>query len=168
MPKYPSSATGGTYFANYGERFISNLTNYQELKDITIGYGSGTNDTTTVTFNSAAKYPTDVTFGNVGLGSSSNTDLVLAIQNFAAAGYAFTTAVTVTQSAQEQKIGPSFGGNSFFNLQSKIEKATYELNRLATDLEALGQEASSANLQATSGRRYPSSFNRFTNTAGGI
>jgi hypothetical protein len=173
MPFYPSSAVGGTSQGGYS---INNLTSYQELKDITIGYGAGVNDTTTATFNSQAKYPTDVNFGGPwrtsatgpAIGSSSNQDLQLAMVNLAAAGLALTTAIYTTMSSQEQLIGPNYSVLSFNNLQSKLEKVTYEMNRLASDLSSLGNEASTANLQNTSGRRYPSSFNRFTNTAGGI
>ena len=78
---------------------------------------------------------------------------------------AYTTAIASCDS-NETKIAPSFTGNSYFNLQSKIEKVTFELNRMVADLTGLGAESSTSNLQSTA--RYPSSLNRFTNTAGGI
>ena len=83
MPTYPSSLYKGTARSangttnDPGSYLFNNLTTYQELKDTVIGYGSGPNDSTTVTYNSAAKYPTDVRFGVTGLGTSTYEDFDL-------------------------------------------------------------------------------------------
>ena len=79
----------------------------------------------------------------------------------------YTTAIA-TCSANEQKIAPSFTGNTYFNLQSKMEKIIVELNRMNDDINSLGAEGATDSLKSVSARKYPSSFNRFTNTAGGI
>ena len=72
------------------------------------------------------------------------------------------------KSSNETKIAASFTGNTYFNLQSKFEKITFELNRMNADITLLGAEAATDSLKSVSARKYPSSFNRFTNTAGGI
>lgn len=174
MPFYPSSAVGGTSQGGY---VVSNLTSYQELKDITVGYGSGTGDTTIVQFNSTAKYPTDSNIGGpqrataangtgAAVGSSTIRDIELALINFAAAGFAFTSE-TFGMSAQQRAVSDDFAVLSFMNLQSKIEKATFELNRLVSDLNRIDQNTAGGAVTTPAGR-YPSSQNRFTNTAGGI
>lgn len=173
MPFYPSSAVGGTSQGGY---VVSNLTSYQELKDITVGYGSGTGDTTLVQFNSQAKYPTDSNIGGpiratasatgAAVGSSTIRDLELALINFAAAGTALTTE-SLAMSTQQLAVSDDFGVLSFMNLQSKIEKATYEMSRLASDLARVRANTAGGAV-TTPASRYPSSQNRFTNTAGGI
>lgn len=164
MPFYPSSAVGGTSQGGY---VVSNLTSYQELKDITIGYGAGANDTTTVTFNSQAKYPTDVNFGGPwrtsatgpAIGSSSVRDVELALINFAAAGMAIT-AETTFMSSQQLAVSDDFAVNSIMNIQSKIEKVTYEMSRLAGDLARIRANTAGGAV-TTPASRYPSSQNRF-------
>ena len=165
MPTYPSSLYKGVAPSSLGSNVtgsmtVSNVARYQELKDITIAPGSGTNDTTTLAFNSAGKYPTDTNFGSEIVTNRTRTkdDFDDAVTNL--------TTVLGACSDAEKKIAPSFTGNSYFNLQSKIEKVTFELNRMVADLTGLGAESSTSNLQSTA--RYPSSLNRFTNTAGGI
>lgn len=173
MPNYPSSATGGTYFTN--PRVVSNLTSYQELKDHTIGAGSGANDVTSPTYVSQAKYPTDTNIGGpwrassgtgAALGSSSVRDLELALVNLAAAGMA-VTAETTSMTANELLVSPNFSTLTFNNVQSKLEKVTYELQRLAEDLAKINANTAGGAVTTPPGR-YPSSWNRYTNSAGGI
>jgi hypothetical protein len=172
MPTYPSSLYKGVAPSSLGSNVtgsmtVSNVARYQELQDITIAPGSGTNDTTTLAFNSAGKYPTDTNFGSEIVTNRTRTkdDFDTAVSRLTTVLGAYTTAIGACSDA-EKKIAPSFTGNSYFNLQSKIEKVTFELNRMVDDLTGLGAEASTSNLQSTA--RYPSSLNRFTNTAGGI
>ena len=164
MPSYPSSFTNGT---SAGAISVSNLTNFQELKDITIGNNEA------LDYLSGANYPTDANIGNVwrgqnnaALGSSTVRDIELALINFAAAGYALTTE-TFNMSAQQLAVSDDFAVNSFMNLQSKIEKATYEMNRLASDLIKIRANTAGGGVTTPPGR-YPSSWNRYTNSAGGI
>ena len=172
MPTYPSSLYKGVAPSSLGSNVtgsmtVSNLTRYQELIDIIIAPGSGSNDTVTLAFNSAAKYPTDTNFGSeiVTNRTETTTNFASAVSRLTTVLGAYTTAIAACD-ANEVKIAPSFVGNSYFNLQSKIEKVTFELNRMVDDLTGLGAEGSTVNLKATA--RYPSSLNRFTNTAGGI
>ena len=169
MPTYPSSLYKGVARSangttnDPGSYLWNNLTTYQELKDTVIGVGSGPNDTTTVLYNSAAKYPTDVTFGVTGLGTSTFTDFGLAQTNLSTLISAYTTAVT-SITATERSIAVALSGISYNNLQSKMEKMTYEFSRLINDVTLVN--AGTAITSTVS--RYPSSQNRFTNTAGGI
>ena len=169
MPTYPSSLYKGVARSangttnDPGSYLWNNLTTYQELKDTVIGYGSGPNDTTTVTFNSAAKYPTDVRFGVTGMGTSTSEDFDLAqsrlttlISNYATA----VTAMTMT----EREIAVSFSGISYNNLQSKMEKMSYEFNRLIADVTLVNAGTAVTTVPG----RYPSGWNRYTNTAGGL
>jgi hypothetical protein len=169
MPTYPSSLYKGVARSangttnDPGSYIVNNLTTYQELKDTVIGFGSGPNDTTTVTFNSAAKYPTDVKFGTTGLGTSTYTDFDLVQANLTALISAYATAVT-SITATEKNIAVAYSGISFNNLQSKMEKMTYEFNKLINDITLVN-----AGTAVTSDvSRYPSSRNRYTSTAGGI
>lgn len=168
MPTYPSSLYKGVARSanstpnDPGSYVWNNLTTYQELKDTVIGYGSGTNDTTTVTYNSAAKYPTDVKFGVTGMGTSTYTDFDLAQANLTTLISAYSTAVT-SITATEKNIAVAFSGISYNNLQSKMEKMAYEFNRLINDVSLVN--AGQAVTSTVS--RYPSSWNRYTNTAGG-
>ena len=76
---------------------------------------------------------------------------------------AYTTAVT-SITATEKDIAVALSGISYNNLQSKMEKMTYEFSRLINDVTLVN--AGTAVTSTVS--RYPSSQNRFTNTAGGI
>jgi hypothetical protein len=169
MPTYPSSLYKGVARSangttnDPGSYLWNNLTTYQELKDTVIGYGSGPNDSTTVTYNSAAKYPTDVRFGVTGLGTSTYEDFDLVQARLTTLISAYTTAVT-SITATEKEIAVALSGISYNNLQSKMEKMTYEFNRLISDVTLVN--AGTAFTSTVS--RYPSSQNRFTNTAGGI
>ena len=169
MPTYPSSLYKGVARSangttnDPGSYLFNNLTTYQELKDTVIGYGSGPNDSTTVTYNSAAKYPTDVRFGVTGLGTSTYEDFDLVQARLTTLISAYTTAVT-SITATEKEIAVALSGISYNNLQSKMEKMTYEFSRLINDVTLVN--AGTAITSTVS--RYPSSQNRFTNTAGGI
>ena len=169
MPTYPSSLYKGVARSangttnDPGSYLFNNLTTYQELKDTVIGYGSGPNDSTTVTYNSAAKYPTDVRFGVTGLGTSTYEDFDLVQARLTTLISAYTTAVT-SITATEKEIAVALSGISYNNLQSKMEKMTYEFSRLINDVTLVN--AGTAVTSTVS--RYPSSQNRFTNTAGGI
>jgi len=170
MPTYPSSLYKGVARSangttnDPGSYLVNNLTTYQELKDIVIGFGSGPNDTTTVTFNSAAKYPTDVKFGTTGLGTSTYTDFDLAQANLTALISAYGTAVgSIT--ATEKNIAVALSGISYNNLQSKMEKIAVEFNKLINDITLVNAGTA---VSTTSISRYPSSQNRYTNTTGGL
>ena len=164
MPSYPSNFING---AAPGVQSVSNLTNFQELKDITVGNNES------LDYLSAANYPTDANIGGpwrtaqgYGIGSSSIRDLELALINFAAAGLALTTE-TFSMTSTEKLVAPNFSALSFMNLQSKIEKATFELERLSEDLAKINANTAGGAVTTPPGR-YPSSKNRFTNTEGGI
>jgi hypothetical protein len=171
MPTYPSSLYKGVARSangttnDPGSYLWNNLTTYQELKDTVIGYGSGPNDTTTVTFNSAAKYPTDVKFGVTGMGTSTFEDFDLAQANLTTLISSYATAVT-SMTATEKEIAVAFSGISYNNLQSKMEKMAYEFNKLIADVALVN--AGTAGGATTALGRYPSSRNRYTNTAGGL
>jgi len=169
MPTYPSSLYKGTARSangttnDPGSYLWNNLTTYQELKDTTIGYGSGPNDTTTVTFNSAAKYPTDVKFGVPAIGSSTLEDFDLILSNLSTLKTAYDAAVSGI-TATEKEVAASFAGITYNNLQSKMEKVAWELNRLVADVTIVN----AGTAVTTAIGRYPSGWNRYTNTAGGI
>ena len=169
MPTYPSSLyKGSARSANGttndpGSYLWNNLTTYQELKDTVIGYGSGPLDTTTVTYNSAAKYPTDVKFGVTGMGTSTYTDFSLAQTNLSSLITNYGTAVSAITDT-EKAIAVAFSGISYNNLQSKMEKMAYEFNRLINDVTLVN----AGTAVTTTVSRYPSSWNRYTNTAGGM
>ena len=169
MPTYPSSLYKGVARSangttnDPGSYLVNNLTTYQELKDTVIGFGATVpNDSITVTFNSAAKYPTDVRFGTTGLGTSTYADFDLVQANLTALISAYTTAVT-SITATEKNIAVAFSGISFNNLQSKMEKMTYEFSRLINDITLVN----AGTAVTTDISRYPSSRNRYTNTVGG-
>lgn len=169
MPTYPSSLYKGVRPSSLGSNVTgsisrSNITTYQELADIV----NGASDVS-IAFNSAAKYPTDTNIGTEVITNRTRTitDFATAVSNLSTVLGDYTTAIG-TCSADETKIAPSFTGNSYFNLQSKLEKITFELNRMNADINSLGAEGATDSLKSVSARRYPSSFNRFTNTAGGI
>lgn len=169
MPTYPSSLYKGTARSangttnDPGSYLWNNLTTYQELKDTTIGYGSGPNDTTTVTFNSAAKYPTDVKFGVPAIGSSTYEDFDIILSNLASLKTAYESAVS-GMTATEKEVAVNFAGITYNNLQSKMEKVAWELNRLVNDVTIVNSGVA----VTTALGRYPSGWNRFTNSAGGI
>ena len=171
MPTYPSSLYKGVARSangttnDPGSYLWNNLTTYQELKDTVIGYGSGANDPTTVTYNSAAKYPTDVRFGVTGLGTSTYEDFDLVQARLTTLISAYSSAVS-SITATEREIAVAFSGNSYNNLQSKMEKITYEFNRLIADVTLVN--AGTAGGATTALGRYPSSWNRYTNTSGGL
>ena len=171
MPTYPSSLYKGVARSangttnDPGSYLFNNLTTYQELKDTVIGYGSGPNDTTTVTFNSAAKYPTDVKFGVTGMGTSTFEDFDLAQTRLSALISAYGTAVT-SMTTTEKEIAVAFSGISYNNLQSKMEKMSFEFAKLIADVTLVN--AGTAGGATTAVGRYPSSQNRYTRTAGGL
>ena len=169
MPTYPSSLYKGVARSangttnDPGSYIVNNLTSYQELKDTVIGFGSGPNDTTTVTFNSAAKYPTDVKFGTTGLGTSTYTDFDLVQANLTTLIAAYASAVgSIT--ATEKNIAVALSGISYNNLQSKMEKMSLEFYKLINDVTLVN----AGTAISTTVSRYPSSQNRYTNTTGGL
>ena len=168
MPTYPSSLYKGVAPSSLGSNVtgsttVSNITRYQELVDIVNG------NLVSLVYNSAAKYPTDANIGTEIITNRTRTitDFASAVSNLSTVLSAYTSAIA-TCSSDEVLIAPSFTGNSYFNLQSKLEKITFELNRMNADINSLGAEGATDSLKSVSARRYPSSFNRFTNTAGGI
>ena len=169
MPTYPSSLYKADRPSTLGSNVTgsitrSNITNYQELVDIVNGAGD-----VSIAYNSAAKYPTDTNIGTEVITNRTRTitDFATAVSNLSTVLSAYTTAIASCDS-NETKIAASFTGNTYFNLQSKFEKITFELNRMNADITLLGAEAATDSLKSVSARKYPSSFNRFTNTAGGI
>ena len=169
MPTYPSSLYKGSRPSSLGSNVtgsttVSNITRYQELVDIV----NGASDVS-LAFNSAAKYPTDTNIGTEIITNRTRTtnDFASAVGFLTTVLGAYTTAIAACD-ANEVKIAPSFTGLSYFNLQSKMEKITFELNRMVDDITSLGAESATASLKNVADRHYPSSFNRFTNTAGGI
>jgi hypothetical protein len=169
MPTYPSSLYKADRPSTLGSNVTgsitrSNITNYQELVDIVNGAGD-----ISIAYNSAAKYPTDTNIGTEVITNRTRTitDFATAVSNLSTVLSAYTTAIASCDS-NETKIAASFTGNTYFNLQSKFEKITFELNRMNADITLLGAEAATDSLKSVSARKYPSSFNRFTNTAGGI
>jgi hypothetical protein len=66
--------------------------------------------------------------------------------------------------ATEKEIAANFSGISYNNLQSKMEKIAFELNRLIADITLVN----AGTAVTTALGRYPSGWNRFTNTSGGI
>ena len=171
MPTYPSSLYKGVARSangttnDPGSYLWNNLTTYQELKDTVIGYGSGPNDSTTVTYNSAAKYPTDVKFGVTGVQTDTYTDFSTAQTNLSTLISAYTSAVgSIT--ATEKNVAVALSGISYNNLQSKMEKMAFEFSKLIADVTLVN--AGTAGGATTALGRYPSSWNRYTNTAGGL
>jgi hypothetical protein len=169
MPTYPSSLYKGSAPSSLGSNVtgsttVSNITRYLELADIV----NGASDVS-LAFNSAAKYPTDTNIGTEIITNRTQTiaNFATAVSRLTTVLGAYTTAYN-TLDANEILIAPSFTGNSYFNLQSKMEKITFELNRMNADITSLGAESGTASLKETANRHYPSSFNRFTNTPGGI
>ncbi len=168
MPTYPSSLYKGVAPSSLGSNVtgsvtISNLTTYQELNDIV------NSNLVSLDFNSAANYPTDSNIGTEIITNRTRTitDFASAVSNLSTVLGNYTTAIA-TCSSDELLIAPSFCGISYNNLQSKMEKITFELNRMNADINSLGAEGATASLKNTADRHYPSSFNRFSNTAGGI
>ena len=169
MPTYPSSLYKGSAPSSLGSNVtgsttVSNITRYLELADIV----NGASDVS-IAFNSAAKYPTDTNIGTEIITNRTRTinDFASAVSRLSTVLGNYTTAIAACD-ANETKIAPSFTGNSYFNLQSKLEKITFELQRMNDDITSLGAEGATDSLKSVSARKYPSSFNRFTNTAGGV
>jgi len=200
MPTYPSSlypvnggsgvtaaARSGIAFTNDpGSYFYSNTVNYQEFKNQVVGLGISTgqtsfaaldaNDVASVTFNSAAKYPTDAKVGVSPLGviassyyTDSFGDFTTVLSNLSTTITNYTTAVS-GMTATEKAVAASFLKLSYANLTSKCQKVTYEMNRMLGDLNIVNTPGSYgyAGGATTAVSRYPSSQNRYTQTAGGI
>lgn len=172
MPTYPSSLYKGSAPSTLGTNVagsitIDNVANFQELKNTVTGFGAGSGagggNTTVIVFNSAAKYATDNIIGTTGLGTSTYTDFDSAQTNMSSAISAYTASVTGI-TALEKNIAVAYSGISYNNLQSKLEKVTFELNRLAADITLVN----AGTAITTTVSRYPSSQNRYTNTTGGI
>jgi hypothetical protein len=118
---------------------------------------------TTVTYNSAAKYPTDV---NVGVENiSTQTHLV---NDFASMLNTLEYEITALQAsmASMTAIGASFIANANIltirNLKSKADKYVFELKRLRGDIDVMNTVAFSGSVAAGMGLtgRYPSSQRR--------
>jgi hypothetical protein len=118
---------------------------------------------TTVTYNSAAKYPTDV---NVGVENiSTQTHLV---NDFASMLNTLEYEITALQAsmASMSAIGASFIANANIltirNLKSKADKYVFELKRLRGDIDVMNTVAFSGSVAAGMGLtgRYPSSRRR--------
>ena len=199
MPTYPSSLypvlSGGTVTASArsgvattndpGSYFYSNTVSYQEFKNQVVGLGISTgqqyfqaldaNDVASVTYNSAAKYPTDAKVGVSPLGviassyyTDSFGDFTTILSNLSTTISNYSTAVS-GMTATEKAVAASFLKLSYANLTSKCQKVTYELNRMLGDLNIVNTPGSYgyAGGATTAISRYPSSQNRYTQTAGG-
>ena len=169
MPTYPSSLYKGVAPSTLGSNVtgsttVSNISNYQELLDIT----NGASDVS-LAFNSAAKYTTDSNIGTEIITNRSQTlsDFASAVSRLTTVLGNYTTAIGNCD-ANEQKIAPSLTGYYYVYIQYKMEKLTRELNAMNANITSLAAEGATDNLKSVANRRYPSSFNRFTNTAGGI
>lgn len=167
------SITYGT--ANAGSKFYLSTEEPIVIGTTNISY---TALPTAVSYNSAAKYPTDNTVGTQDIGTigsayASNTladfkSMLNLMQNdineietsLAAANPASTFGVAYIPNAQLLTIN---------NLHSKMEKMVFELYRLKEDIDRLqtvGFGAVFPGIGLTS--RYPSGRNRYTNTSGGV
>ena len=151
MPTYPSSLYKGVAPSTLGSNVtgsttVSNITRYQELVDIV------NSNAVSLVYNSAAKYPTDANIGTEIIinRTQSLVDFASAVTNLSTVLSNYTTAYN-TLDASEQKIAPSFTGNSYFNLQSKLEKITFELNRMNADINSLGAESGTDTRDCCSG-----------------
>ena len=152
------SATGGTVNAAT-KWYLSN----QEPITINTSNITWTALPTTVTFNSAAKYPTDV---NVGVENiSTQTHFV---NDFASMLNTLEYEINAIQASMASMtgIGASFiaAANiiSIRNLKSKADKYVYELKRLRGDIDVINTVAFSGSVAAGMGLtgRYPSSRRR--------
>ena len=200
MPTYPSSlypvrggsgvtaaARSGIAFTNdAGSYFFNNSVNYQEFKNQVVGLGISTgqasfqaldaNDLANAgtTYNSAAKYPTDLRAGTAPIGvigSSYSTDsfgdFATILTNLSATITAYTNAVS-GMTATEKAVTASFMKLSYANLSSKVQKVTFELNKVIGDFTILNDSTFGyAGGATTAISRYPSSQNRYTQTVGG-
>jgi hypothetical protein len=199
MPTYPSSLypvlSGGVVTAaarsgvattnDPGSYYFSNTVSYQEFKNQVVGLGISTgqqyfqaldaNDITTVTFNSAAKYPTDLRAGTAPLGviassyyTDSFGDFATILSNLSTTITNYNTAVS-GMTATEKAVASSYLKLTYANLSSKCQKVTYEMNRMLGDLNIVNTPGSYgyAGGATTAISRYPSSQNRYTQTAGG-
>ncbi len=152
------SATGGTVNAAT-KWFLSN----QEPITINTSNITWSALPTTVTYNSAAKYPTDV---NVGVENiSTQTHLV---NDFRAMLDTLEYEINLIQTSMSSMtgIGASFIANanilSIRNLKSKADKYVFELKRLRGDIDVMNTVAFSGSAAAGMGLtgRYPSSQRR--------
>jgi hypothetical protein len=201
MPTYPSSlypvrggsgvtaaARSGIAFTNdAGSYFFNNSVNYQEFKNQVVGLGISTgqasfqaldaNDLANAgtTYNSAAKYPTDLRAGTAPLGviaSSYSTDtfgdFTTILSNLSTTITAYSTAVS-GMTATEKAVASSFMKLTYANLTSKVQKVTFELNKVLGDFNIVNTPGSFgyAGGATTAISRYPSSQNRYTQTVGG-
>jgi len=197
MPTYPSSlypffsGTAVTALARSGNAttndpgsfYYSNTVSYQEFKNQVVGLGISStifgfldsNDVASVTYNSAAKYPTDAKVGVSPIGviassyyTDSFGDMTTILSNLSTAITNYTNAVS-GMTTLEKAVASSFLKLSYANLTSKCQKVTYELNRMAGDLNIVNTPGSYgyAGGATTAVSRYPSSQNRYSQTAGG-
>ena len=201
MPTYPSSLypvlSGGVVSASArsgvattndpGSYYFSNTVNYQEFKNQVVGLGISTgqasfqaldaNDLANAgtTYNSAAKYPTDLRAGTAPIGvigssysTDSFSDFATILTNLSATISAYTTAVS-GMTATEKAVTASFMKLSYANLSSKVQKVTFELNKVIGDFNILNDSTTFgyAGGATTAISRYPSSQNRYTQTVGG-
>ena len=152
------SATGGT--VNAGTKWYLST---QEPVTINTTGVTWTALPTTVTYNSAAKYPTDV---NVGVENiSTQTHLV---NDFASMLNTLEYEITALQASMASMtgIGASFIANANIltirNLKSKADKYVFELKRLRGDIDVMNTVGFSGSVAAGMGLtgRYPSSQRR--------
>jgi branched-subunit amino acid permease len=186
MPTYPSSLypvlSGGVVSASArsgvattndpGSYYFSNTVSYQEFKNQVVGLGISTgqqyfqaldaNDLANAgtTYNSAAKYPTDLRAGTAPLGviaSSYSTDsfgdFTTVLANLSTTISAYTTAVS-GMTATEKAVSAAFMKLTYANLTSKCQKVTFEMNRVIGDLNIVNSPRSQNKFQVYENKKF--------------
>jgi len=180
-----SARSGNATTNDPGSFYFSNTVSYQEFKNQVVGLGISStsfgfldsNDLAGAgtSYFSAAKYPTDLRAGTAPVGVIASTyytdsfgDFTTVLSNLSTTITNYTTAVS-GMTATEKAVAASFMKLSYANLTSKAQKVTYELNRMLGDLNIVNTPGSYgyAGGATTAVSRYPSSQNRYTQTAGG-
>lgn len=190
MPLYPSSLyknatrSGNGLSNDPGSYLMNNYTTYQELRDTVVGVGISivvTGNTLGVStphdydgtnlYNSAAKYPTDVRVGITTLTNSTHfwSDFVHIAENLRVGIATFSANSTQISTDQLKTIAGSYVGQYINKLSYDMQKVSYRLNILSQNIDRLDSGLNGTAGGATTAiGQYPSSKNRYSNTAGGI
>lgn len=151
-----------------GSITISNITSYQELQDTVNEYTVGN-----AIFNSSAKYPTDMKVGTQILSGASQSnefqDFQDAVTNARAILNTFlTNSAQIDTTVLQNQFG-AYIGQRVNKLQFDLEKIAYRVNQLNDDIVLLNDgNDNQAGTAFTTSSVYPSSKNRYSNTAGGL
>lgn len=141
---------------------------YQELQDTVNEYSTGN-----AINNSAAKYPTDMKVGTQILSGSDQSseyqDIIDAVTNARAVLNTFLSNTTqIDTNVLKNQFG-AYIGQRVNKLQLDLEKLAYRVNQLNDDIDLLDDGLQNqAGTAFTVAGRYPSSKNRYSNTAGGL